>query len=313
MATATTEVVEVRVVRDDAPFELQDARQWDLAAQACGFAARKPKSRYNDFTSGLLNLVASFVRAAECVSTPDCLLGCVVSVICTLLYWFYAPQVAVSMSWSPISLVVVFPISQGISMGFKRREQALGLLGDFFGNLRAIYFAVHTWKLKGKPGQAEWVRCIQSFDDEALARSRLKRLVDELLVAMCAYFDTMRWGRSRHVVGATHKCCRCCGAEEELELRSIAHEQRLLVDSSIARLQRLVQELKSRGLPGGEAHRLDSYVSKMYVAFERLAQVRAEFRNAPITERRVNAPTKEAPPPQVTHLLPLQLASPLCS
>ena len=61
-------------------------------------------------------------------------LGCIIAVACTTFYAFYAPHVAVSISWSPISLVVVFPISQGISFGFKRREQALMELGYVFSN-----------------------------------------------------------------------------------------------------------------------------------------------------------------------------------
>ena len=65
-----------------------------------------------------------------------------------------------------------------------------------------------------------------------------------------------------------------CGAQEEAELRAIAHEQRLLVDSNIARLSRLVQGSRSMGRL--EAHRLIN-TSKMMVAFERLAQIK-EYR-----------------------------------
>ena len=259
----------------DAAFALKDARDWLPAAQAYGYSARDPAHSFSSSAAGALNLLASFVRATECVFTPDCLLGCFVSVTCTVFYAIYAPHVAASISWSPISLVVVFPISQGISFGFKRREQALGELGTFFGHLHQVYFAVHTWRVKSSDGK--WIRCIESFPDKAGTHRRLQALVNALLIAMCTYFDTKRWGRSHHVVGSTHPHMRCCGAQEETELRVIAHEQRLLVDSNIARLSRLVQELKVHGLPGGEAHRLDQYTSKMMVAFERLAQIK-EYR-----------------------------------
>ena len=39
----------------------------------------------------------------------------------------------------------------------------------------------------------------------------------------------------------------------------------------------LVQDLKRRGLPGGEAHRLDQYISKMAIAFDTLAALK-EYR-----------------------------------
>ena len=35
-------------------------------------------------------------------------------------------------------LKVIFPISQGIGMAFKRREQALGELGNLLGNLKQV-------------------------------------------------------------------------------------------------------------------------------------------------------------------------------
>merc|ERR1719174_1407562 len=32
----------------------------------------------------------------------------------------------------------------------------------------------------------------------------------------------------------------------------------------------MIQDLKTKGLPGGEAHRLDQYLSKVSIAFERI-------------------------------------------
>ena len=58
---------------------------------------------------------------------------------------------------------------------------------------------------------------------------------------------------------------------------AITHEQRLRVSHAIGRMQRLVQQLKVQGLPGGEAHRLDSYISKVGIAFERLCVIK-EYR-----------------------------------
>ena len=51
----------------------------------------------------------------------------------------------------------------------------------------------------------------------------------------------------------------------------------VLPGSNIQRIQRMVQHLKCLGLPGGETHRLDQYVSKMAVSFERLTNYK-EYR-----------------------------------
>merc|ERR1711871_1622793 len=42
-------------------------------------------------------------------------------------------------------------------------------------------------------------------------------------------------------------------------------------------MQRMVQDLKKQGLPGGEAHRLDQYLSKVAIAFEHLTYLK-EYR-----------------------------------
>ena len=256
---------------------------WPTMAASLGYLPPKQeRSRYrhSDFVAGTLNLLASVLRAIECVSTPDCILGCCITVLSTYLHWNFAPDLAVSMSWQIVSLAIIFPISQGISMGFKRRDQALAEFGIFLGDLRAIYGAVHTWKVKKADGQ--WTRMIDNFDGGeercAAVRKQLRALSHELLVSTCVYFDAKRWGRSRMVIGDHYSVLRWCGADEQLMLIQLAREQRLLVESNLSRLQRMIQDFKcSAQLPGGEAHRLDSYVSKMFVAYERLAQFK-EYR-----------------------------------
>lgn len=64
---------------------------------------------------------------------------------------------------------------------------------------------------------------------------------------------------------------------QQLELREIAHEQRLCVDACLTRCQKAIQHLKTQGLAGGEAHRLDQYVSKAVIAMEQLAALK-EYR-----------------------------------
>ena len=66
-----------------------------------------------------------------------------------------------------------------------------------------------------KSADGKWTTCIQSFPDPAATRDKLHSLVNATLIALCSYFDTERWGRSRHVVSAHYQCMRCCGALEE--------------------------------------------------------------------------------------------------
>jgi len=68
----------------------------------------------------LSNIFASLVIALGCLVTIDSFLGCTFAVGYTLFYWHYWPDTAVNMSWQIVSLAVIFPISQGIGMGFKR-------------------------------------------------------------------------------------------------------------------------------------------------------------------------------------------------
>ena len=81
-------------------------------------------------------------------------------------------------------------------------------------------------------------RVIEKFEDTEATEHKMRELFEELLTGMITYFDVPRWGRARHSIG-------CCGREEGQQLQEITHEQKLCVDSSIARAQRLVQELKA--------------------------------------------------------------------
>jgi hypothetical protein len=171
------------------------------------------------------------------------------------------------MSWNVISFGIIFPITRAIGMGFSRRESALKEFGGLTGHLRHLFGAVHTWKVKSDTG---WVRVIDTLsDDPKAAKEEVRLLFDEFLTSLITYFTCTRWKHARHVMSLFLR--------EQDELESIAHEQRLCVDASLARIQRLIQDLKTHGLPGGEAHRLDQYCSKISVAIENLSALK-EYR-----------------------------------
>jgi len=213
--------------------------------------------------NGFVNVLASIGIALRMVFNFECVLGCMLSVGCSLANWEYGRQMAVSMSWSIVSLAVIFPISQGIGMGFKRRESALAELGNLFGHLKQIWGAAHTWKVEVPEGSRQFVRLLDTYADPEVRRQQLRQLFEEFLVAIVTYFDTPRWSRARHAFS-------CMDAKEQDFLMLIARRHRMCVDNSVSRLQRVVQDMKCQGLDSGSCHRLDQYVSKIGVSFERL-------------------------------------------
>ena len=255
--------------------------------------------------------------------------------------------------WNILSMAVVFPISQGIVMGFSRRERALVEFSNLLGNLRALWGAVHHWQIqidKSHGGGWKTVRdehgarhsigldqpvfadtgpsmhthiCIALIAFASLAtRCRqaaeiwaetpsgtadMHKLFGQFLASQICYFDMPRFSRARERFDASDpslsltqsllsQLCRRVahvnaghaidifgGKEEQARLRAAIHEQKLLVDSGVGRLQKLVQAMKVLGLPGGEAHRLDQYVSKVGVAFEQLTCLK-EYRTPQVSE-----------------------------
>ncbi len=167
------------------------------------------------------------------------------------------------MDWNIVSMAVIFPISQGIVMGFNRRERALSEFSSLLGNLRA-WGAVYTWQIKTASG--EWRTAADIWGETQTGTTDLHQLAGQLLTSLVDYFDMPRTGRARHAVDI------CGGRVEEARLRGSHHAQRLMVDACLARLQKLVQSMKVAGLPGGEAHRLDQYISKVCVSFEQVAR-----------------------------------------
>lgn len=249
--------------RADSP---EGPEPWLNIAGDIGIAARAPESARSSqgCAAGTLNLLGSFRIASSTIFTTDALLGCILAVAYTVAYWTFAPNLAVNMSWNIVSLAVIFPISQCIGMGFTRREQALAEFSYMLGNMRSVWGAVHTWKVKNSQGQ--FIRAMMSFEEPDVARYQLRALFEEFLAALAAYFAVPRWNRARQ----NAPLCRE-DEKEQVDLINISHEQRLRVDHTIGRMQRLVQQLKAQGLPGGEAHRLDqcAYATFFY-ALQRL-------------------------------------------
>ena len=289
---------------------LSDELPWVQVAQKYSITARPPDQRrrwrctrkLKAFKQGFLNLLACIVVASQTVCNTEAVLGCLITVASVLGYWCWGRHLAARMNWSIVSLAVVFPITQGIGMGFRRREEALRDLSQLLGCTRSVWEAVHTWRIKNQQG--EWVRCVEAY--EVRQRRELQQLFHSFLAALITYFDCVRGGRARHTVGWSLEeqaavFCTCSSPPPppppstpppppsplppppsssttlQAALFCTLREQRAIVDSHISQMRRLIQDVKTRGLPGGEAHRIDNYVNMMGMAFDRLCAIK-EYR-----------------------------------
>jgi len=236
-----------------------------LGRRAC-FSARSEV--WGCVPAHFLNLLSSLLIAAQCLLSLDSVLGCLCGVGSTLLYWYYAPGAEVKLDWMVISLAVIFPITGGIGMGFKRRERALAEFGTMFGNLRAVWGAAHTWTVEDKSQDSQsWTPLILLITSDH-NKDDMKLLFDEFWGSLVAYLNVPR-ARAHHVFA--------CGAAENRELEQASSYWRLSTENCICRMVRMVQHLKSRGLAPGEAHRLDQYLCKAGVSFEKLCALK-EYR-----------------------------------
>jgi len=253
------------------------AERYSIVARSTEHDVYRCTRRWQGFKNGFLNLIASFVVATSQLANTEAVIGCVVTIISVTAYWTYGQYLAAHMNWSIVSLAVVFPITQGIGMGFRRREQALRDLSQVLGCTRSVWEAVQTWQIQPKGPRAadpasvykagEWVRAVEAYD--RVQQRELQHLFHSFLAALITYFDCVRAGRARHTVG-WHQ-------EEQAHLFCTLREQRAIVDSHISQMRRLIQDVKLKGLPGGEAHRIDNYINMIGVGFERLCAIK-EYR-----------------------------------
>lgn len=239
------------------------ASSWHSKAEKYGIAPRYHKTE-NPLWQGIMNWIGSLYITCCCLLTIDTIMSCFLATVYTLSFYYYGEQHAINLNWTVVSTGIIFPTTFAIGWSFRRRDEALRRFAQLLGFSMSLWSAVHIWTVKGPAG--EWAVLADLLVTEATpdGRQELGALWDEFLASLVAYFSTARWRRARHTVA-------CLGGREECELMAIAHEQRLCVDSCLTRMRKVVQHLKTRGLAGGEAHRLDQYVTLATVAMEQLA------------------------------------------
>ena len=196
------------------------------------------------------------------VHTWEAFFGCLIAIASTLLCYFFEFQNDTSAVSTILGVVIVFPITALIGFAFSRREKALEAFSRLLGNTEALLGAVCTWQ---KFQEGEWRR----VTEDGSARERVLTACCRIAEKASRYCATPRGHRTRYVLSSYH-------SESEV-LNHLLYLRKSEVGSAIQACRRLVQQLKVDGLPGGEAHRLDQYLSIIACHFHQVAMLK-EYR-----------------------------------
>ena len=186
-------------------------------------------------------------------------LGCAIAIASTLLCYFFEFQNDTSAVSTILGVVIVFPITALIGFAFSRREKALEAFSRLLGNAEALLGAVCTWQ---KFQDGEWRR----VTDDGSARERVLTACCRIAEKASRDCATPRGHRTRYVLSSYHS--------ESETLNHLLYLRKSEVGSAIQACRRLVQQLKVDGLPGGEAHRLDQYLSIIACHFHQVAMLK---------------------------------------
>jgi len=224
---------------------------------------------YGEVMNEMLNLLAAVVLSGSAMMTYFSAIGCLLATVVTWLYWENAQQYSASIDWNIISLTVILPTGSGIRMAYRRRESALHHLANLQANLRELWGAFHYWKIP-TPDKSFKSAMYAQRDAEQIkdGQAAVDQVVGQFLAAMVTYFQMPRYRRARHVALGINRFHG--GRDDATMIESITHEQNLLCITCISNIQKMVQDMKLRGLDGGQTHRLDQYVSKVAIAFDHL-------------------------------------------
>jgi len=163
-------------------------------------------------------------------------------------------NVAINLSWTFVSIVIVFPLTATIGMAFKRREEATGLFADITALIHGISLAHRDWHCSGDLPEGHSAATNHVLKDMITDLQRLLqgplRLPRDLHCPSQAKLQTMR-------------------RMDDLER---AHLARFL--SGIRKLSKLTEEKKAAGMPSGEASRINQYVWMLQSRFQKLRNVK---------------------------------------
>ena len=241
------------------------SRQSDVSISVQDYSLERPRGStppvQSSFCAVFSDMRGSLWIVGGLVHTWEAFFGCLIAIASTLLCYFFEFQNDTSAVSTILGVVIVFPITALIGFAFSRREKALEAFSRLLGNTEALLGAACTWQ---KFQDGEWRRVTDGAASE------------RALVACCRiaekasrYCATPRGHRTRYVLSSYHS--------ESETLNHLLYLRKSEVGSAIQACRRLVQQLKVDGLPGGEAHRLDQYLSIIACHFHQVAMLK-EYR-----------------------------------
>lgn len=166
-----------------------------------------------------------------------------VSATCFFNFYDFGEQYfAAKLSWTFVSIAVVFPLTYEINQAFKRREEALGLLASVKAVSIAVYMAHAHWNW-GKAGRDKLPE-----NHAATVLGDIHNLLHTLNAYLCLPTVT----RARHLFTVE-------GATERMSQIPIQRQMFARIYSMVRRLSYAVEVMKENGLPANEASRINQY------------------------------------------------------
>lgn len=207
-----------------------------------------------------VDFAASFVLLFDLLATPEALLAVVGSLLSVTLYHTYGASLSSNMSWTAVSFMLVFPLTNAIANAFARRERAVALMCGYRAQIANLYLAHTCWDWPGAEawgGRSEAQKKKGQLPLAALhgdrVRSLLLQLVDStealLLIPIARLRDDLVKSRG---------------------LEDAEQQGRQGVVVCLGRLHRAVEDMKAAGMPANEASRINQYNAQLSEKFEML-------------------------------------------
>ena len=221
-------------------------------------------SMYRHARHGAQDLFAAGVVFWKCIGNFESLVAILSAVSATFFFNFYDfgdQYFAAKLSWTFVSLAVVFPLTYEINQAFIRREHALDLFAQFKSVVVCIYMAHAHWNWDGTAGRT---RLAPDHSDKVL------RDLKEMITVLGSYLSLPTVTRARHSYTADGK------AERSLQI-PIQRQLFTRLYSLVRRLSYAVEVMKEKNLPPNEASRINQYHSFLVRDIEKLHNIK-EYR-----------------------------------
>lgn len=261
MKVNSEETTDIKLAND----YLHDA---SIAAKAFNNEEPRPSDELKSFDRNLkpfVNTISAVIIWKNNIINAETILAMSIAAGATLICWYFSTSSS-NMSWTLVSVALVFPLVYSIGQAFRRREEALDDMADMKALICNQFIGLIGWDFAaaGIIAKAPWGgrdHMPENFKD--IMFSSVIALVD----TMEEYFGLPNASRGRNFVMA-----------EGIQFRQkVANHRRFHSNNftrHMMRISRGIEALKARGMPGNEAARLNQYLWLMQSKLERLKRVK---------------------------------------